>query len=152
MKHLLSTSLFLAFLFTTILACKPEAESVVEEKEEEISVENEHYLDTEANFIHSVFFWMKEDATAEDKAAMIKAMEDLSKVESISRVYFGPPAETEERDVVDNTYSFAFIVHFKDKAAHDAYQVDPIHLDFIEKNKDYWTKVQVYDNVIQARF
>jgi hypothetical protein len=151
MQRLTSIFKLLTFLILFAYSCKPAELPPAEEVEEEI-VENKAYLDTEANFIHSVFFWMKEDATEEDKAAMVKAMEELSKVESISRVYFGPPADTAERDVVDNTYSFAFIVHFKDKAAHDAYQVDPIHLDFIEKNKHYWTKVQVYDNIIQARY
>jgi hypothetical protein len=33
----------------------------------------------------------------------------------------------------------------KDLAAHDAYQVDPIHLAFIGSCKQFWARVQIYD-------
>ena len=34
---------------------------------------------------------------------------------------------------------------FKDVAAHDAYQVDPIHLTFLKPARNTGRKVQVYD-------
>jgi hypothetical protein len=30
-------------------------------------------------------------------------------------------------------------------AAHDAYQVDPIHHEFINRCKTFWSRVQIYD-------
>jgi hypothetical protein len=30
-------------------------------------------------------------------------------------------------------------------AAHDIYQVHPVHLAFVEKCKSMWTKVVIYD-------
>ena len=33
----------------------------------------------------------------------------------------------------------------KDVAAHDAYQVDPIHHAFIDQFKSFWNRVQIYD-------
>ena len=33
----------------------------------------------------------------------------------------------------------------KDIAAHDAYQIDPIHLAFVNTFKTFWNKVQIYD-------
>jgi hypothetical protein len=36
-------------------------------------------------------------------------------------------------------------VILKDVAAHDAYQVDAIHLKFIAECKTFWTRLQIYD-------
>jgi len=104
----------------------------------------------ETAFIHTVFFWMKEGVTEEQKETFgKKGLVDLSKVSSIYRCYIGPPAGTPERGVVDNSYSHALVVHFKSREDQDKYQVDPIHLKFIEDYKDLWEKVKVYDNVLQ---
>jgi hypothetical protein len=36
---------------------------------------------------------------------------------------------------------------FDDRAGQDAYQVDPIHVKFVEENQHLWNKVIVYDSV-----
>lgn len=101
----------------------------------------------ETGFVHTVFFWMNEDVTDEQKANFAKnGLGELVKVSSIYKSYFGPPAET-PREVVDNSYDFALICHFKNKNDQDAYQIDPIHLKFIEDFKDLWKEVIVYDNL-----
>ena len=56
-----------------------------------------------------------------------------------------PIAATKERPPIDNSYDISLLVMLDDMAAHDAYQVDPIHLDFIEQFSSFWTKVQIYD-------
>jgi hypothetical protein len=98
--------------------------------------------------IHSVFFWLKEDISPEDEKAFLEGVNSLRAVSTIKNCYIGPPAPTEARNVVDNTYSYALIVHFDDVAGQDAYQIDPIHLKFVEDHKDKWTKVIVYDNTM----
>jgi hypothetical protein len=40
----------------------------------------------------------------------------------------------------------ALTILFRDGPAHDAYQVDPIHLAFVEGNREAWLRVQVYDS------
>lgn len=101
----------------------------------------------ETGFVHTVFFWMNENVTDEQKADFAKnGLGELVKVSSIYKSYFGPPAKT-PREVVDNSYDFALICHFKNKEDQDAYQVDPIHLKFIEDFKDLWKEVIVYDNL-----
>jgi hypothetical protein len=39
----------------------------------------------------------------------------------------------------------ALTVLLKDIAAHDAYQIDPIHLACVGAYRGYWSKVQIYD-------
>lgn len=99
-------------------------------------------------FIHTVFFWLKKEVTASDKIFFEGEMEKLTKVSSIQSVYWGPPAMT-PREVVDNSYDYAWVVHFANQADQDNYQADQIHKDFIAACEHLWEKVQVYDNLVR---
>lgn len=100
--------------------------------------------------IHSVFFWLKEDLTEAQLAAFRKGLYSLADVPSTSGVYIGPPEVTENRFVVDDSYDYALLIHFDDLAAHDAYQVDPIHQKFVETHAKDWSKVVVYDSSVKT--
>jgi len=99
--------------------------------------------------IHTVYFWYKEDLSEENIEIFKKAVKKLGTVPSIGKFHNGPPAPTEARGVVDNSYDMALNVFFKDVAAQKAYQVDPIHLAFVEQCESFWEKVIVYDNMIR---
>ena len=99
--------------------------------------------------IHSVFFWLKEDLSDTDRAAFIEGVESLRGVESVRQMYVGPVAPTEARGVVDNSYSIALLIHFDDIAGQDAYQIAPLHTTFVEDHKNKWTKVVVYDSLVE---
>ena len=105
-------------------------------------------LETKAKFVHTVFFWMKEGLSKEEAQFFEEGMEKLGATPSILSYKWGKPAGT-PRDVVDNSYSYALIVDFASSEDQDAYQIDPIRLEFIEQCKNLWTKVQVYDTVIK---
>lgn len=102
----------------------------------------------DATFVHTVFFWMKEDLSEDEAKFFEEGMEKLGKTPSILSYKWGKPAGT-QREVVDNSYTYAWIVDFASKEDQDAYQVDPIHVKFVEESKDLWTKVQVYDTVLE---
>jgi hypothetical protein len=97
--------------------------------------------------IHSVFFWLKPETTLAQRAAMQKSLEALRGIKSAESVYVGTPAALPDRPTRDSSYAFALTVLFKDIAAHDAYQVDPIHKAFIQEFGSLWSRVQVYDAV-----
>lgn len=99
--------------------------------------------------IHNVYFWLAEDITDEAKATFMDGARSLGTIESVQSFYMGPHADTEARDVVDHSYDLSLVIMFEDQAAQDAYQVDPIHLAFIEASKDAWTSVKVYDVAIE---
>jgi hypothetical protein len=71
-------------------------------------------------------------------------------VETISQSHFGIPAGTENRDVVDHSYTYSLLLLFNSQADQDSYQIDPIHLKFVEENSQLWTKVVVYDSTYIA--
>ena len=97
--------------------------------------------------IHHVFFWLKEPKNEAHKKQLVKALNDLLKVETIKLSHIGFPAGTESRDVVDHSYSVSYMTMFADQAGQDAYQVHPLHVKFVEENSHLWDKVVVYDSV-----
>jgi hypothetical protein len=65
-------------------------------------------------------------------------------VPTVRTLYVGPPAMT-PRPVVDNTYDVGLCVVMDDAAGHDVYQAHELHKQFIERNKDRWQRVLIYD-------
>ncbi len=94
--------------------------------------------------VHSVFFWLKPDLSAERAAAFREGVESLTGIKSAAAVYVGTPAET-DRPVIDRSYTIGLTVILEDMAAHDAYQVDPLHKEFLKNFADAWEKVVIYD-------
>ncbi|MGC9342245.1 MAG: Dabb family protein [Bacteroidales bacterium] len=103
----------------------------------------------EITFVHTVFFWLNDSVTMEDRAYFEEGLVELGKVPSIAEYYYGKPAGT-DRGVVDNSYDYAWIVHFANAADQDEYQEDPIHLEFIEKYNHLWEEVKVYDTILET--
>jgi hypothetical protein len=95
--------------------------------------------------VHTVLFWLKDDLDADQRNNFRTGLDRLIEIESAEAVYVGSPAATAERPVVDTSYDFCLTVIAKDVAAHDAYQVDPRHTEFINTFKSHWQKVLIYD-------
>ncbi|MBD0369201.1 MAG: Dabb family protein [Flavisolibacter sp.] len=97
-------------------------------------------------FIHHVYFWLKNSNSAEDKQKLIEGLKQLSKVKTIRSFHIGQPADT-NRDVIERTYALSWLLFFKNAADQESYQTDPIHLDFVKNYSHLWSKVIVYDSV-----
>jgi hypothetical protein len=97
-------------------------------------------------FIHHVYFWLADPGNAEHKKQLIEGLNKLSKVTTIQKYYIGQPAGT-SRDVIDSSYSVSWCLFFSSTADQDSYQVDPIHLRFIDECKHLWNRVLVYDSL-----
>lgn len=95
--------------------------------------------------VHTVLFWLRKDIDGDKVTEFRIALESLKGIESAEAVYIGIPAATPERPVIDNSYDFCLTVILKDMAAHDAYQIDPLHTAFLENNKELFKKVKIYD-------
>lgn len=96
---------------------------------------------------HHVFFWLKNPSSKEDKAKLIEGLQTLRKIENVRQVHIGVPANTENRPVVDNSYSVSELIFFDDVAGQNVYQEHPIHKSFVEKYSSLWEKVIVYDSM-----
>ncbi|MGC4071874.1 MAG: Dabb family protein [Nibricoccus sp.] len=85
--------------------------------------------------IHSVFFWLKPELTDAQRTGFVAAAETFRTIPSVQSLFVGRPAPIVPRPVVDGSYTFALSITFKDIAGHDAYQIDPTHRAFVDKNK-----------------
>ncbi len=96
-------------------------------------------------FAHHVFFWLKNDLSSTDVKKFESGVTSLLKITHLITGDIGKPAST-DRPVIDRSYSYSLLLQFKDKAAHDAYQTDPVHVKFVEDCSALWTRVQIYDS------
>ena len=95
---------------------------------------------------HHVYFWLKEEhLNPTDQAAFEGALDKLSAISHITSGGWGKPAATEKRPVIEDSYTYVAYSSFESIADHDAYQVDPAHLEFITNYKDWWEKVTIMD-------
>ncbi|ANW96988.1 hypothetical protein AXE80_12165 [Wenyingzhuangia fucanilytica] len=98
-------------------------------------------------FYHNVFFWLKEPNSVEDCLAFETALQKFlnasiyTKTSAITK-----PAHT-QREVVDNSYTYALLVSFETKAQHDLYQAEEAHQLFLKEAAYLWEKVQIFDSV-----
>ena len=97
-------------------------------------------------FVHAVYFWGHDDLTDADRQEWLKGLRTLPGIETVHTGYVGVPADT-HRDVVENTYTFALVLIFRDKDAHDRYQVHLTHLTFVETCAKYSRQAIVHDSV-----
>ena len=95
--------------------------------------------------IHSVYFWLKPELTPAQRAEFLAALQALKDVPSVKQFHLGKPAGVTPRPVVDLSFDYSITCVFDDVAAHNAYQVHPLHLAFVNTGKPLWTKVQIYD-------
>ncbi len=94
--------------------------------------------------IHTVLFWLRKDITEDQLKGFTEGLESMKAIQHAEAVYVGTPAATAERPVIDTSYDYCLTVVLKDVATHDAYQLDPIHIEFL-KNKDLWERAVIYD-------
>ncbi len=96
-------------------------------------------------FVHNVYFWLKNPENKEDGAKLAAGIKGMFGIDLIRTSYIGKCMPS-QRDVVDSTYSYHLSLNFDNKEKHDAYQVHPTHMEFIENCAHLWKKVQVYDS------
>lgn len=101
----------------------------------------------DSNFVHVVYIWLNNPDNSQDRLEFEAALQTFLDASEYAKTKFvGKPAMT-DRDVVDNSYTYALIVSFASKEEQDAYQVEPAHVKFVNDAKHLWRKVQVYDSV-----
>lgn len=103
----------------------------------------------DGDFIHMVFFWLKKPENQDDRQKFKKSLQKFIETNpQLVGAHIGQPAST-NRPVIDNSYTFSLVVTFPDIETHDAYQVDPSHIKFVEEAQSLWEKVQIYDSTTQ---
>lgn len=97
---------------------------------------------------HMVFFTLKDSSTAGREKLVAACKKYLTGHDGTVHFSAGARAAEFDRPVNDQEFDVALHVVFKDKAAHDAYQVAERHQKFIDENKETWAKVRVFDSYV----
>lgn len=95
-------------------------------------------------FVHHVFFWLKNPESETDREAFERGVNALLKVPVIKTSHVGKPVLS-DRDVVDDSFTYSYMVMFDSSEDQEIYQTHPIHLKFVEECSHLWSKVVVYD-------
>lgn len=95
-------------------------------------------------YIHTVYFWSREDLTAAESAQLAAGVASLVSLPTVRHGWAGTPAGS-EGPVIDSTFSHGLSLAFDDRQGHDDYQVHPDHLEFVGACSPLWIRVQVYD-------
>jgi hypothetical protein len=96
-------------------------------------------------FSHVVIFWTdSSNPRATDE--LLSGMERYLKPIPGIRHFHAGRVIPSHREVVDQSYQVALNLSFDDAAAQDAYQVHPLHLEFMERVfKPLCRQVRIYD-------
>ncbi|MGC8737830.1 MAG: Dabb family protein [Candidatus Hydrogenedens sp.] len=95
--------------------------------------------------VHSVYFWLKDEICEAKRQAFREGLLSLKQIPTVVQLFVGTPAHTEKRPIIDDSYTFGIVVVFNDIEGHDAYQIHPIHKNFLSEFGSYWDKVLIYD-------
>jgi hypothetical protein len=94
---------------------------------------------------HIVIFWTDPTNPSAPDSLIEGAKKYLRDIPGVSHFHAGKMSPS-HRPVVEQSYQVGLRIGFENKAAEDAYQNHPAHLEFVEKSfKPNCIKVVVYD-------
>jgi quinol monooxygenase YgiN len=99
---------------------------------------------------HAVYFTLQDNSDEAKDQLIASCHKHLSGHEGV--VFYAAGALEPElaRPVNDLEFDVSLYVVFTDRAAHDTYQQNPRHMQFIEENKSNWKQVRVFDSNVTA--
>src|SRR5437870_3315303 len=83
-------------------------------------------------FSHVVIFWTNSNNSKSADALIAGIEEYLKPIPGVLSFHVGRMVPS-HRPVVDQSYQVAINLAFRDKKSQDAYQVHPLHVEFVEK-------------------
>ncbi len=98
---------------------------------------------------HDVYFSLKDASDARRKSLIADSHRLLAPIDGITFYAAGTLVDM-GRDVNDRDFDVALHVVFEDMAALQKYLVDPRHVEFLDRNKENWARVRVFDAEVEG--
>lgn len=98
---------------------------------------------------HMVYFTLKDRSPAAIQKLVDACRTYLTDHEGLVFFAAGTLVPDLTRPVNQTDFDVALHTVFASRAAHDAYQTAPRHLQFIEENKATWERVRVFDSNVE---
>ena len=99
-----------------------------------------------ARLAHAVFFTLHDQSDEAIDRLIAACKQYLDGHPGTLFFSAGRRARDLTRDVNDTVFDASLHVVFADRAAHDAYQAAPRHLEFVESQRANWAEVRVFDS------
>ena len=139
--NLLSRTVAISLFILIGSACQPDTDQ---------SATSSHTESTIGMLQHTVFFYLNDDVTMDEREQFEEGLKKLLEIPEIFRSETGVPAGTAERDVTDHSYAYAIYTWFETMEDYAGYDEHPNHLEFIDNFIHLWADVKVYDADIYA--
>lgn len=97
---------------------------------------------------HTVYFYLNEDVTEEERQQFEEGLEALLSIEEIYRSEMGVPAGTPDREVTDHSFGYSIFTWFETMDDYEVYAEHPDHMEFIDQYESLWADVKVYDTQV----
>lgn len=101
--------------------------------------------------LHNVYFSLKDSAPDKVQALLDDCQTYLSPQAGVVSFSCGVLEAGLSRDVNDTDFDVSLHILFDTREAHDIYQSDDQHNVFIDRNKDNWDNVRVFDTIIKVQ-
>ncbi|WP_052333944.1 Dabb family protein [Neolewinella persica] len=105
-------------------------------------------MTTTPGMIHTVYFWLQPDLGDSGRADFVRGARQLAEAPTVLQCFVGTPADTPEREVTDHSFDYSLHLLFTDVETHNAYQIDPVHLKFVEEQAHKFAAVKVLDTLL----
>jgi len=105
---------------------------------------------SQAGYVHTVFFTMAPDSSDTQIQGFVHdCHEMLKRVPTVTKFEAGRRDTLSTREFNEVEFDVGLVVRFEDKAGLDGYIDDPAHVELVEKYKDAWTRILVYDFIVE---
>ncbi len=94
---------------------------------------------------HNVYFELHDKSDEAIKKMIGDCHEYLKSIPGIVSFSAGAIHAAHDRDVNIQNFQVGTHVVFRNQEAHDNYQICDLHNEFVNRNKDNWTSVRVFD-------
>ena len=97
---------------------------------------------------HNVFFTLKDKSEAAIENLVKECYTYLKDIAGVVNFSAGRIVSENNRDVNVTDFQVGLHIVFADKSYHDMYQDAKNHNTFVDRNKDNWANVRVFDTYV----
>ena len=97
---------------------------------------------------HCVFFALKDNSPENCQALVDECNTYLVRPGGVLSMHVGIRDADLQREVNDIDFDVSLVIVFESRQTHDVYQDHPEHLEFIDRNKETWRSVRVFDALV----
>lgn len=100
--------------------------------------------------LHNVYFSLTDQSSEAMQSLIDDCTTYLSTQAGVLSFSCGVLESELDRPVNDRNFNVSLHILFATRADHDAYQTEEQHQIFIDRNKDNWANVRVFDTVVKS--